>query len=267
MLSTEVLNGSVHSAKVSRVEQPLATLMKLEEMTWLEVEKYLALKRGIILPTGSIEQHGPIGLIGTDAICAREIAWQAADQCKTIVAPELAYAPAPFNMSFPGTVSVSVEVYIELARQVMSALAHHGFHKIYLLNGHGANLAPLREAADEVDADVLVRSWWDFGGVNTLRAELYGKWEGMHATPSEISITQHTHRRIEDADLAAPRMLTPDYIRAHAGAKHGAPDTHRRDFPDGRVGSHSGLARPDHGALLMKTVTEEVAVDYLSFVE
>ena len=47
--------------------------MKLEEMTWYEVQTYLQESRGIILPTGSVEQHGPLGLIGTDSICAREI--------------------------------------------------------------------------------------------------------------------------------------------------------------------------------------------------
>jgi len=240
--------------------------MKLEEMTWLEVDSYLATQGGIILPTGSIEQHGPIGLIGTDAICAREIAWRAGGQCGAIIAPELAYAPAPFNMSFPGTVSLSVPIYTEVARQIMGGLAHHGFRKIYILNGHGANLAPLREASCGQDADIIIRSWWDFEQTNALRTKWYGDWEGMHATPSEIAITQHTHRVIEDPELAAPRKLTSDYMRAHAGDKHGEPEAHRRDFPDGRVGSHSGLARPEHGALLIKTAAHEVAADFRSFI-
>lgn len=239
--------------------------MKLETMTWIEVEAYLTTSRGVILPTGSIEQHGPLGVIGTDAICAREIAWAASDHCGAIVAPELAYAPAPFNMSFPGTVSLDAELYTELARQVMAGLAHHGLDKIYILNGHGANLAPLCDAAEAVKAEVHIRSWWDFDGVNALRQEWYGDWEGMHATPSEVAITQHTHRVIEDPDLPLPRKLSLDYIKAHAGDKHGPPDAHRRDFPDGRVGSHSALARPEHGAQLVETAAREVATDYAAF--
>ena len=241
--------------------------MKLEEMTWLEVDTYLSEQAGVILPTGSIEQHGPLGLIGTDAICAREIAWRAAEVCNAIVAPELAYAPAPFNMSFPGTISLSVDLYTELARQVLEGLQHHGFNKIYILNGHGANLAPLHDAAARIDADIRIRSWWDFDGVNSLRNGWYGDWEGMHATPSEIAITQHTHRIITDESLGPPRKLTPEYIKDHAGDKHGLPDEHRHSFPDGRVGSHSGLARAEHGALLVKSATREVAADYVSFLE
>ena len=239
--------------------------MRLEMMTWIEVEAYLTTRRGIILPAGSVEQHGPLGLIGTDAICAREIAWAAAAQCDAIVAPELAYAPAPFNMAFPGTVSLDEDLYVALARQVMTSLAHHGFDRIYILNGHGANLAPLRTAAEGLAAEVRLRSWWDFDGVNALRQEWYGEWEGMHATPSEVAITQHTHRVIEDPALPAPSKLSAEYIKAHAGDKHGPPDQHRRDIPDGRVGSHSALARPEHGAKLIETAAEEIAADYRAF--
>lgn len=234
-------------------------------MTWIEVEAYLHAHTGIILPTGSIEQHGPLGLIGTDTICAREIAWATAQHSGAIVAPELAYAPAPFNMDFPGTVSLDADLYTQVARQVMARLAHHGFRRIYVLNGHGANLAPLRDAAKDQQAEVRIRSWWGFDGVNALRRDWYGDWEGMHATPSEVAITQHSHRVVEDSDLPPPRKLSAEYIAAHAGDKHGAPADHRRDFPDGRVGSHSALARPEHGQQLIETAAREIAADYREF--
>ena len=48
--------------------------MLLQHQTWQEVETYLTRSPGIILPIGSTEQHGPNGLIGTDAICAEVIA-------------------------------------------------------------------------------------------------------------------------------------------------------------------------------------------------
>ena len=64
--------------------------MKLSESTWYEVEAYLRTSRGIILPVGSTEQHGPNGLIGTDAICAETIALRAADMGDMLIAPTLA---------------------------------------------------------------------------------------------------------------------------------------------------------------------------------
>jgi creatinine amidohydrolase len=239
--------------------------MKLEEMSWPEVDAYLVKNQGILLPTGSVEQHGPIGLIGTDAICAREIAWRAAATCGAIVAPELTYAPAPFNMSFPGTVSLDAGLFAQVAQAVLEGLAHNGFTRIYVLNGHGANLAPLSEAAEGLSAQVRLRSWWDFEPVNALRQQYYGAWEGMHATPSEVAITQATHRVIDVGDLPAPRKLSAEYIKAHSGDRHGSAEAHRRDFPDGRVGSHSGLARPQHGRALLAAAAKAVAEDFLTF--
>ncbi len=48
--------------------------MLLHLSTWPEVETYLSHSTGMIIPIGSTEQHGPTGLIGTDAICAEAIA-------------------------------------------------------------------------------------------------------------------------------------------------------------------------------------------------
>ena len=71
--------------------------MRLDLATWQEVETYLRTSGGIIIPTGSTEQHGPMSLIGTDAICAEEIAEGVAELAGAMVAPTLAYTPAPFN--------------------------------------------------------------------------------------------------------------------------------------------------------------------------
>lgn len=241
--------------------------MQLELMTWLEVEAYLAAHSGVILPVGSIEQHGPMGLIGTDALCAELIAKLVGEKLTVPVAPAVRYAPAEFNMAFPGTLSISVETYAKTIFEVLTGLASHGFEKIYILNGHGANLAPIRSVVHEVRADIRLKSWWDFPAVQELRQNLYGQWEGMHATPSEIAITQAAHRVVE-AGIATdpPRQLTPEYIEAHSGDKHGPPLEHRRDFPDGRVGSHSALASPEHGQQLIEAAVGGVFADYSEFV-
>jgi creatinine amidohydrolase len=240
--------------------------MRLDHATWPEVEAYLAENSGIILPVGSTEQHGPIGLIGTDAICAEAIAEAAAECAGAFVAPTLAYAPAPFNTAFPGTVSVSEDVFSRMFGDVVSGLQAQGFRRVYVLNGHGANLAPMRRSVSGQDG-VRIRSWWDFDGVNAIRRELFGEWEGMHATPAEISITQTLVRSVtSEAAQAPPRKLAPEEIAERAGDRHGPPDLHRREFPDGRVGSHSALARPAHGQRLLRAAAESVAADFADFV-
>ena len=88
----------------------------------------------------------------------------------------------------------------------------------------------------------------------------------MHATPSEIAITQTAYRAITSPDAAEPpRLLSPDEIANRAGDRHGDPLTHRREFPDGRVGSHSALARPDHGHRLLAAAASAVADDFRAF--
>jgi len=240
--------------------------MRLDLCTWREVEAYLDRTDGIIIPVGSTEQHGPMGLIGTDALCAQSIAEAAGEQAGALVAPTLALTPAPFNTSFPGTISISEELFEALVREVTAGLIAQGFRRLYFLNGHGANLAPLgRVAAGQ--PEMRIRSWWEFVEVAALRQRHFGGWEGMHATPSEVAITQATHRIVPPGDAAEPpRKLSPDFIRAHAGDRHGPPDEHRRDFPDGRVGSHSALATPEIGRELLEAATDGVARDYSAFV-
>lgn len=242
--------------------------MKLQMMTWLEVEAYLKSSSAIMIPTGSTEQHGPIGLIGTDAFCAEKIADQAAEKTGAVVAPTLALTPAPFNMEFPGTLSISEDLFRRLLNEILDGLQHHGFRQFYFLNGHGANLSPLRTVAEQREGDFRIRSWWDFAEVNVLRKAYYDRWEGMHATPSEVAITQAAYRLVPPHPLAEspPEMLSQDYLKAHAGDRHGPAREHRASFPDGRVGSHSALAQPAHGEALLRAATEAVAQDFQSFV-
>lgn len=240
--------------------------MRLDLSTWQEVDGYLGRADGIFIPVGSTEQHGPMGLIGTDALCAQSIAEAAAEAADALVAPTLAVTPAPFNTSFPGTISISEKLFEALVREIIDGLKGQGFAHFYVLNGHGANLAPLRRVAGDRPG-VRIRSWWDFDQVNAIRQRRFGEWEGMHATPSEIAITQATHRIVPAGDAAEPpRKLTAAFIRAHAGDRHGPPEQHRRDFPDGRVGSHSALARPEIGRALLAAAAAAVARDYRTFV-
>lgn len=154
-----------------------------------------------------------------------------------------------------------METFARLAGDVLDALARHGAGFVYVLNAHGANIAPLGEVCAARPAlRTRLRSWWDFAEVGRLRADYYGDWEGMHATPSEIAITLVGMRRIPGAP-PPPERLSPEFLAAHAGDRHGPPEAHRAAFPDGRVGSHSALARPEHGARLLGAAAKAVAAD------
>jgi creatinine amidohydrolase len=241
--------------------------MKLEHLTWQEVDTRIQAGAAILLPVGSTEQHGPMGRIGTDTICAEAVAQQAAMTCNAIVAPPLAYTPARFNTAFPGTVSMPVEIFKAHAEAVISGLLDQGFKGVFIVNGHGANIAPLQNiAAQHRPEQMTIRSWWEPEAVNTLRRDLYGDWEGMHATPSEIAITQSLLGVLPPNDASEPpTKLSRDYLRAHSGDRHGPPKEHRALFPDGRVGSHSALATPEDGARLLRYAAQAIAKEFTEF--
>ena len=171
--------------------------MQLGLSTWAEVERYLAESDGIIIPIGSTEQHGPNGLIGTDAICAEAVAHGIGDQTGAVVAPVLAFGMAQHHMGFPGTVTLRASTLILVLRDVVTSLAAHGFRRFCFVNGHGGNIAIAHSAFAEIYAQsslsgeagelrCTLRNWWLRPAVTEIVAELYGDREGHHATPSEV---------------------------------------------------------------------------------
>ena len=163
--------------------------------------------------------------------------------------------------------SVSPELLTALAREICQGLLDQGFLGVFIVNGHGANLDPLHVAIEELpNRSVRVQSWWAPKEVNDLRQTLYGDWEGMHATPSEVAMTQALHGAKPVGDAAEPpEKLDAAYIKAHSGDRHGPPDAHRAQFPDGRVGSHSALATPEDGARLLQVAAAAMADEIREF--
>ena len=125
--------------------------MRLQFSTWPEAASRLDRSTGIVIPLGSTEQHGPAGLIGTDALVAEGIAARAASEDDDILAaPTLAYAPTQFNLGFAGTVSVRAATFARVIEDVVDSLSAGGFAAFYFLNGHGANIAPVRCACHDL---------------------------------------------------------------------------------------------------------------------
>ena len=91
--------------------------MQLDQASWMEVRDKLKNPQGIIIATGSTEQHGPIGLIGTDTICSETIASSIAKKSNMYLAPSIGFTPAEFNMKFPGTISISAQTFKSLLRE------------------------------------------------------------------------------------------------------------------------------------------------------
>ena len=210
--------------------------MQLQLQTWVEVEAYLRSSRGIILPIGSTEQHGPIGLVGTDAICAEVIARGVGEAAGALVAPTIAVGMAQHHLGFAGSITLRPSTLIAVLRDVVESLVGHGFERFYFVNGHGGNIATVTAAFSEIYAErslpagvnvppvkCRLRNWWQNREVLQLAKELYGDAEGSHATPSEVAVTQFAY---PDAIKSAPF----DPPVAPSGEYTDAAD-YRRNFP------------------------------------
>jgi len=86
--------------------------MQLHLQTWPDVERYLARSQSIIIPIGSTEQHGPNGLIGTDALCAEAVAKGVGEKTESLVAPTISVGMAQHHLAFPGSMTLTPSTLI-----------------------------------------------------------------------------------------------------------------------------------------------------------
>lgn len=246
--------------------------MLLQESTWQEVDAYLKTQTGIIIPIGSTEQHGPMGLIGTDAICPEGIAAGVGEEENVLVAPTFNVGMAQHHMAFAGSMTLRPTTMIAVIKDWLMSLSKHGFDHFYFLNGHGGNMTTISAAFSEIyteqslgsDANaptikMTLKNWWMYPSVAKIRKETYGAKDGAHATPSEIALTQY---------LRPESIKTPDSKLAPApyGGFRDASD-YRQKFPDGRIGADSEMANPKDGEKLYNAAVKDVAKDYKEFLK
>jgi creatinine amidohydrolase len=245
--------------------------MLLHLTTWQEVEAYLQQSQGLIIPIGSTEQHGPTGLIGTDAICAEAVSRGVGEATQALVAPTINVGMALHHTAFPGTVSLRPSTLMLVIRDYVTSLVRAGFTKFFFINGHGGNVATLKAAFSECyqvladlnlpNADRVqchVANWYMCGSVYKLAQELYGNQEGSHATPSEVALTQYVYPDAIKQATLSPEVTSGEPI-------YGAIDFRRR-YPDGRMGSNPALATPEHGKQFYELAVKELSSRYLEFV-
>ena len=246
--------------------------MLLHLSTWPEVEDYLQTSQGIIIPIGSTEQHGPTGLIGTDAICAEIIAKGVGEEVQAMVAPTINVGMALHHTNFPGSISLRPSTMIQVILDYLTCLTKTGFTKFFFINGHGGNIATLKSAFSETyyhlemakipqaeQVRCQVGNWFMCRSVYQLAKELYGDQEGSHATPSEVALTQFVYPdAIKTAPLSSPV--------ASGYAIYGATDFRRR-YPDGRMGSNPDLATPEHGQRFYEAAVKELTESYNKFLQ
>ena len=111
----------------------------LPHMTWQEVEEALKRTDMVLIPVGSVEQHGKHLPLGTDILAAIKTAQLIAQKTEVIVAPVGFLGYADYHMGFPGTMTLSPETFGAVLFEGAQSLMRHGFKHFFIYTGHGGN--------------------------------------------------------------------------------------------------------------------------------
>lgn len=177
----------------------------LMEMTWPEVKEALKETNVIIIPIGSIEQHGLHLPLETDYIQAIELAKRIAEKAGALVAPVILCGHSHHHMGFPGTISLKPETLAQVIFEACQCLGRHGFNKIIILNTHGGNDVACSFATQKVNTELDVSAVF-FG------AEFFAK----HVPPNLIE-TIDLHAGVDET--SSMLVLNPQKVQLEKAKK------------------------------------------------
>ncbi len=155
--------------------------IRLQLRSWPEVETYLEGCKGVIVPLGSTEQHGPTGAIGTDALTAEAVALEVGRRTGVLVTPAQAFGMAEHHLGFAGTMSLQPATLLAVIHDLVLSLARHGFERIYVINGHGGNIATTKAAFAQAYGTAASRGLANAGALRCKLANWFMAPEAMSA--------------------------------------------------------------------------------------
>lgn len=234
--------------------------MVLAHMTWQEVEA-VDREAVVVIPTGSLEQHGPHLPLFTDSILVTKVAEAVEGQlgAKMLLTPTVWLGASGHHLKFPGTLSASFDTLIGSIQSAIESLLPHGFHKFYVLNGHGGNSAPNSIAVRELKAKYPEATFGESSYYGFIEAEVAATLEGplkklRHACEAETSLMMHV----------APALVRRDKARVDGLAPHPAVHgiVHHFDeiTEEGSIG-YPTLATQEKGKRLFEAAVEAVSAE------
>lgn len=227
--------------------------MKISDMNWLQVEKYIASDDRAVIPLGSTEQHAYLSL-SVDSILSERVAADAAQPLGVPVFPTLAYGITPYFMAYPGTVSLKTETYQAMLTDVLDSLYSTGFRRILLVNGHGGNapglIAVNRWLEQHPDSRVRLHNWWNAPRTLAKVKEIdpnasHASWMENFSWARVAGATQPTEAK-PMVDVSRMRTVSPAEVRTMIG--------------DGNFGGHYERSDIEMNALWSVAVDETRAL-------
>lgn len=155
--------------------------MRLRDLSWMDVERYLQTDDRIVIITGATEQHAYLSLL-TDILIPEKIADVVTQQESVLIAPPLNFGVSQLFVDYPGTMSISQQTFETVIMEVVTCLVSQGFAGFFFLNGHGGNRQPQQLSDMQLDG-ILRYDWYDW-------------WQA----PAATTFTQAHNLRIDHAN-------------------------------------------------------------------
>lgn len=188
--------------------------MRWNDLTWEELPAVLAaVGHAAILPVGATEQHGPHLGCGVDTVIAEKLCEAVAAQTRVPMLPPLPYGCSlGHSRRWPGTIAVTPVAMIEFVKQIGDWAYHSGVRRLFIVNAHVTNAAPLRCALEMLRAehdDLMVAV------INT--ASLSARVKQFHAADGD---DWHAN----DAETSLMLAIAPEGVRPNKLAEADDPD-------------------------------------------
>ena len=220
----------------------------------------------VVVPVGSIEQHGPHLPVKVDALLATEVARRAALKVQThqpiLVTPTVWCGLAEHHMDFCGTLTLDFETFHALLRNLCRSIRHHGFRRIFLLNGHGGNIAALNVICSELVREleglrVVSGTYWTLPEVAEKFAEILEVQQNVrHAGEAETSMMLALEPELVDQSILNQADGTPEIPFYGSGVSRWV--SFKEVSANGVIGSPS-VATATKGELLLEVASEGIA--------
>ncbi len=225
--------------------------MIISDMTMPEFESGLAKTRIVLLPFGSVEEHGPHLPLSTDTFEAYQVCIKAAERRPLFVAPPIHYGNCRSSSCHPGTISISTATLKSLFIDIVKSLRDQGINTFIALSGHagGAHGMALQDAGEELIAcfdDISVAVVTEFLLARDRGKDLIETPGDCHAGEIETSRIMHSHPQLVKGTAPAEYPSFPPGILVR---------NKRRYWPGGVWGDPS-KASAEKGARIEEAVVE-----------
>lgn len=189
------------------------------DLTYVDINEYLAVKDLVIVPIASLEQHGQHLPLYTDTVTAVEMSRRVSELIGVLHTPPIWMGYSPQHMHLPGmgrgTITVRSSTLLAVMYDVGRSLIHHGFNRIIFMNGHGSNV----KVVDPVLRQLRYETGALIGFIKPYMERYTGILKGLMENPPEETPGWHASELETSQDMAwredLVRMERAEHSKAH----------------------------------------------------